>query len=213
MPSKLSSLSLLILFAIAAPAIAGKYNPVLSPGDKSPVWKNLPGIDGKKHSLADLKKKDIVVVVFTCNSCDYAVDYEERIKAFTKKYAGKKSKVAMVAICVNKVKQDLLPALKARAKKQKFNFMYLYDGSQEIARKFGAIRTPEFFVLDKTRKVVYMGAMDDSTDPKKAKINFLVKAVNSTLAGKKVKTKETVAIGCTIRFERKRRRRRKKTKP
>jgi peroxiredoxin len=208
--SRILSLCFVVFLMSVGSALAGKYNPVLTPGDKSPVWKKLPGIDGKKHSLADLKKKDVVVVVFTCNSCDYAIDYEERIKAFTKKYAGsKKSRVAMVAICVNKIKEDLLPALKARAKKKKFNFIYLYDGSQKIARQFGAIRTPEFFVLDKKRRVVYMGAMDDSTDAKKVKLKFLEEAVDATLKGSKFKVKETVAIGCTIRFKRTRRKRKK----
>ena len=59
---------------------AGEYNPILSIGDDGPAWKSLPGVDGAKHSLADLAKSDVVVVVFTCNSCPYAVDYEDRIK-------------------------------------------------------------------------------------------------------------------------------------
>src|SRR5262245_51850455 len=65
----------------------GEYNEVLKVGDAAPAWSGLEGIDGKKHALSDLKDKEVVVVVFTCNSCDIAVDYEERIIAFTKKYA------------------------------------------------------------------------------------------------------------------------------
>ena len=77
----------------------GEFNPVLSIGDKVPCWKDLPGVDGKKHSLADLKARDAVVLVFTCNSCPYAVEYEERIKALTKEFQSRN--VAVVAVNVN----------------------------------------------------------------------------------------------------------------
>ncbi len=189
---------------------AGKYNPDRNIGDAAPVWKDLPGVDGKQHSLADLKDKEAVVVVFTCNSCPYAIEYEDRIIAFAKKHAGEKSKTAVVAINVNKVEEDLLPKMQQRAKEKKFPFAYLYDESQESARDYGALRTPEFFVLDQDRKIVYMGAMDDSTDPDKVKQNYVELAVAAVLAGKKPATQETVAVGCGVRYERKRRGRRKK---
>lgn len=206
-----TSLAFMLTLVAAQAAWAGKYNPVLSYGDPAPAWKDLPGVDGKKHSLADLKNRDVVVVFFTCNSCPYAVEYEDRIIAFTKAHAtGKKSRVAVVAINVNKIAEDSLPKMKARAAKRKFPFAYLFDESQEIARKFGAIRTPEFFVLNKQRKVVYMGAMDDSTDPRKVRKQHLREAVTAALEGRKPAVEETVAIGCAIRFERKRRRRRRK---
>ena len=78
-----------------------------------------------------------------------------------------------MAINVNTGKDDALPAMKARAEKKKFPFPYLYDPSQEIARKYGAMFTPEFFVLDKDRKVVYIGAMDDKTPPGEPKAKYL----------------------------------------
>ena len=79
------------LAVLSAPTTAGpgKFNKVLAPGDPAPAWENLEGTDGKKHSLADLKDKDVVVVVFTCNSCPVAEAYEPRIIAFAEKYAGK----------------------------------------------------------------------------------------------------------------------------
>src|SRR5215216_4956911 len=82
----------------------GEYNEVLKVGDAAPAWSGLEGTDGKKHALADLKAKEVVVVVFTCNSCPIAQDYEERIVAFTKKHAGPGGKVAVVAINVNTIK-------------------------------------------------------------------------------------------------------------
>ncbi|HSQ56435.1 MAG TPA: thioredoxin family protein, partial [Gemmata sp.] len=157
--------------------------------------------DGKKHSLADLKDKVVVVVVFTCNSCPVAEGYEPRIIAFAEKFAKPDAKVALVAINVNTAKADALPAMKERAAKKKFNFTYLYDPSQEIARKYGAMFTPEFFVLDKDRKVLYTGAMDDRSPPGEARTRHLENAVNAALAGKPITTKETTAsAGCRIKF-------------
>ena len=201
-------LSLLVALPITSTAIAGpgKFNKVLAPGDPAPAWENLEGTDGKKHSLADLKDRDVVVVIFTCTSCPVAVAYEDRIIAFAEKYAGKRdAKVAVVAINVNTGKDDALPAMKERAQKKQFNFTYLYDPSQAIARKYGAMFTPEFFVLDRERKVIYSGAMDNRAPPGEPKAVYLAPAVESALAGMKVETAETsAAAGCRIKFDPKR---------
>ena len=93
-------------------------------------------------------------------------------------------KVAVVAINVNTVKGDQLPDMKQRAEKRKFPFPYLYDPSQEVAKQYGANFTPEFFVLDKARKVVYMGAMDDKSPPAEAKAKHLEDGLKAALAGK-----------------------------
>lgn len=201
---------ILWLIAIAATELyGGKYNRTLDIGKAAPAWSKLPGVDGKSHSLSDLKDKDVVVVAFTCNSCPYAVDYQNRLVVFAKKHCGSDSKVALVAINVNKVEEDLLPAMKKRAAEQKFTFPYIFDESQKIANDYGATWTPEFFVLNKQRKVVYMGAFDDSPDAKKVKRNHLEEAVIATLAGKQIEVAETIAIGCQIRWERRRRTRKK----
>lgn len=184
---------------------AGEFNPVLKIHDPAPEWKDLPGTDDRKHSLAELKSKDVVVVVFTCNSCPYAEDYEDRIIEFAKTHAGQGGRTALVAINVNKIEDDLLPQMKVRAEKKGFPFVSLFDETQQIAKDFGATTTPEFFVLNKDRKVVYMGAMDDDTDAKKAKRNYVAEAVTATLAGKEPQVKETVPVGCLIRFDRQRR--------
>jgi peroxiredoxin len=196
---------ILCLFLTAAPAGAGKFNKKLNVGDKAPAWKDLEGTDGKKHGLADLAGRDAVVVVFTCNTCPVARDYEDRIIAFANEYAKPGSKVAFVAINVNTVKGDQLPDMKARAEKRKFPFPYLYDPSQEIAKQYGANFTPEFFVLDRDRKVVYMGAMDDKSPPAEPTSKHLEAALKAALAGKPAPTGETsAAAGCKIRFNPKR---------
>lgn len=190
----------LIVALLAAPGVfAGEYNKVLKPGDAAPAWSGLAGTDGKEHALADLKDAPAVVVVFTCNSCPVAVGYEDRVIALAKKYEAQK--VAVVAISVNNLPADRLPKMTERAKKQQFPFAYLHDPSQEIARKYGATYTPEFFVLDKDRKVAYMGALDDKGPPADAKTGHVADALDAVLAGKTPAVRETLARGCKVRFD------------
>lgn len=203
MRTLLSTLALLL--AAGGTLAAGEFNPVLDIGKPAPSWDKLPAVDGKKYSLADFKSKQMLVVVFTCNSCPYAVDYEDRLIDFSKRVAGPDSQIGLVAINVNKVEEDLLPAMQARAKEKGFNFPYLFDESQDIGRKFGAGYTPEFFLLDQKRNVVYMGAMDNHTDPEQVTVRYLESAIEAVQAGKKPTKTETVPIGCRVRYERKRR--------
>jgi hypothetical protein len=112
--------------------------------------------------------------------------------------------VAVVAVCVNRIEADRLPKLKARVKDKELSFVYLYDESQKIAKDFGAIFTPEFYVLDQDRKLVYMGAMDDSTDPRTVKQNFVDAAIVAAQTGAKPKVSETLARGCRVRYVRER---------
>lgn len=195
----------LLLFAatIGQSLSAGEFNTVLSIGDAAPAWKELPGTDGKPHSLADLKDKAVVVVVFTCASCPTAVDYEQRIGDLAARYAEKS--VAVEVICVNQVKQDRLEALTERVQKKKLGFHFVYDESQQIAKDYGAIFTPEFYVLNQDRQVVYMGALDDATDVEKVKEKWVEQAIVAALAGEKPATGETVARGCRVRYAKERR--------
>lgn len=190
--------TVLVFGLLPAACLAGEFNKTLSVGDAAPVWKDLPGTDGKKHSLVD-HADQVVVVVFTCNSCPVAESYEDRVIAFAEKY---KDKVAVVAINVNTIPDDRLDAMKKRAEKKKFPFEYLYDETQKIARDYGATFTPEFFVLTKDRKIAYMGAMDDKTKADEVKEKYLEAAVDAVLKGNKPAKAETVAHGCLIRFKR-----------
>ena len=187
--------------SIAASASAGEYNEVLSIGDAAPAWRNLPGTDDAKHSLDDLREKKLVVVVFTCNSCPIASDYEDRIIALAQKHG---ENVAFVAINVNLIDDDSLPKMKERAEEKKFPFPYLFDETQQIAKDYGAIFTPQFFLLDENRKVAYMGGMDDNSNASLVTTQYLEPAIEASLRGEKPATTETVARGCRIRFSRKR---------
>ncbi len=194
----------LLTFSLVSPATwgqsGGKFNKKIADGDKAPVWTGLPGVDGKKHSLADLSDKDVIVFIITCNHCPVAVHYEERIINFTKKHAGKDSKVAVVACNVNTSDDDSLPKMIEHSKAKGFNFAYIYDESQKIGRAYGATVTPEFFVLNKERKIIYMGAMDDVTNAKSAKINYVEQAVIAGLKGQMPTTTETRGRGCGVQY-------------
>ena len=191
---------------LAGHAVAGEFNTVLDVGDPAPEWSDLPTTEGTNSSLKDLSDSKVVVLAFTCNSCPYAIDAEERLIALSKDYAEKS--VTVIAVNVNTIEEDAMPAMKEKAKEKEFPFAYLYDESQQIARDYGAKYTPQFFVLDADQKVAYMGAMDDSPDGRNVTKPYLRNAVDEILAGKPVTVSETVPIGCRIRMERQRRSRR-----
>lgn len=193
-------LAMVVGVGLTGVAKPGTYNKQLSIGDAAPLWSGLIGTDDKKHSLADLADKEVVVVCFTCNTCPYAVDYEERLIALSKRFAAEGNRCALVAINANKVKDDLLPAMQERAKAKGFNFPYLHDDTQQVARNYGAAYTPEFVVLSKERKVVYLGAMDDSPDGKSITKRWVDDAVSAALTGKLPETTETPAVGCAVRY-------------
>ncbi|OYP39237.1 thioredoxin family protein [Rhodopirellula sp. MGV] len=201
-----SLISLLMLLTILIPQLlAGEYNPTVSVGEVLASWSDLPGIDGETHSWNDLKDKKAVIVAFTCNTCPYAVEYETRLKQLATKWA-KDERVALVAVNSNLVEEDSLEAMQEKGKAAQFDFPYFKDEKQELGKAWGATRTPEFFVLDRERKVVYMGALDDDTNAEKATRNYVNEAVEAILAGKKPEVQETVPIGCNIRYKRSRRR-------
>lgn len=210
MPTQLlHTIVLSLLFAALAASggrlTAGEFNPTLSVDDPAPVWKNLPGVDGKEHSLADLDPSKPVVVVFTCNSCDVAADYEDRLIAFAEKHA---DEAAFVAISVSAKPADALVRLRERAAAKKFPYPYLCDKSQAIGRAYGANYTPEIFVLGpgapEKRRILYMGSMDDSTYADQVKINYLEPALAAAVKGESPAVKETAPRGCRIKYPRQR---------
>lgn len=193
-----------MLLGTAGAIYAGKYNPKLSIGDAAPALEGLEATDGKKYSLADFQEKKFVVLAFTCNTCPYAVDYEDRIAALAKKLSDAGDGVVL-AINANQVEDDLLPAMKQRAEEKKFPFLYLHDATQQVAKSYGATYTPEFVVLDEHRKVVYLGAMDDSPDGKKIEKPYIDNVIAALRAGKSAEIAETPAVGCAVRYVRERR--------
>lgn len=170
-------------------------------GDKAIAF-TLPGVDGKRHALGDYAGKKAVVVIFSCNHCPYVRAWEDRIIQIQSDYAGKG--VQLVAINANdavKYPDDSFPKMQERAKEKGFNFPYLYDESQEVARAYGAERTPEVFLFDQGGILRYHGTVDDNyEDPKAVKSHYLRDALDAVLAGKTPATPETPPKGCTIKW-------------
>ena len=170
-------------------------------GDEATDFK-LKNVDGKMISLSSYENAKGYIVVFTCNSCPYSVAYEDRIIELQKKYADKGFPV--IAINPNddvKSPKDSFDKMKLRAKEKKFNFAYVYDDTQEITKAYGATNTPHVYVLDADRTVKYIGAIDNNTkSASDADKKYVEDAVEALLAGKKVQTEKTKAIGCSIKW-------------
>ena len=171
-------------------------------GAKAPDF-SLPGTDGKTHTLASFADKKVLVIAVSCNHCPYVQAAEDRMIAFQRDYGPKG--VQLVAINPNDESvypEDSFESMKQRAKARGFNFVYLRDESQKVAKSFGAVCTPEFFVFDKDRKLMYHGRIDDGhKEAAKAKKHDLREAADAALAGKAVADPITMAMGCSIKWK------------
>ncbi len=166
----------------------------------------LQNIDGKMVSLSDFNEAKGFIVIFTCNTCPYAVAYEDRIEALNKKYVSKGYPVIAIMPNDTDIKPgDNLEAMNARAKTKGFTFPYLMDEGQKIYPQYGATKTPHVYILEKTKKgneVKYIGAIDDNyQDANAVKEKYVENAVDALLANKPVAVKQTRAIGCSIKVK------------
>ncbi|HEX4125570.1 MAG TPA: thioredoxin family protein [Tepidisphaeraceae bacterium] len=177
--------------------------------DAMPPAFNLPGTDGRNHSLAEFASAKALVIDFTCNHCPYVVGSEARLTALVAKY--KPKGVAFVAINSNETDvhtTDALPFMIERAKEKKFDFPYLRDDDQKIALAYGALRTPHFYVFAKDAggqggwRLAYTGRMDDDPrNPGKQTTHELADALDAVLAGKKPAVPLTNPIGCNVKWK------------
>jgi peroxiredoxin len=168
-------------------------------GDAAPAFSGIVGTDDKQHALKEFESAKLVVLVFTCNHCPVAQAYQDRLMKLQKDY--KEKDVQIVAVNVNNIDADKLDKMKERAKEKKFQFPYLYDASQKIGKDYGAKVTPHVFVLDKDRKLAYMGAIDDNMAEDKVKKHMLRDAIDALLDGKEPTEKVTKQFGCGIKYE------------
>lgn len=175
---------------------------MLELGQRGPSF-SLPGVDGQTHSLEELLQSHrAVAVVFSCNHCPYVQAWEDRMKAIQAGYRAQG--VTLVAIGSNdaeKYPDDNFDAMKARAEQEGFNFLYLRDGSQAVARAYGATRTPHVFLLDSGGILRYRGAIDDNYESAQAvRKHYLRDALDAVLAGQPVEVGATEEVGCTIKW-------------
>jgi peroxiredoxin len=170
-------------------------------GDKAIDFR-LPGVDGKTHDLGEYQDKPVVVVTFWCNHCPYVQAWEPRVLEAQRDYATKG--VQFVAINANETVNyptDDFPHMVERAKAKAYNFPYLRDESQEIARAYGATRTPELFVFDKDRRLRYHGATDDNHESAaRVTKRYLRDALDAVLAGRDPPLPETPPRGCSVKW-------------
>lgn len=169
-------------------------------GSSAPPF-DLPGVDGRNHSLASFGDKPVLVVMFSCNHCPYVVAYEERMVSIQKDFADRG--VQLVAVNSNDEKshpKDSFPEMVQRAKERGFNFPYLRDERQEVAEAYGAVCTPHVFAFDAQRTLAYRGRIDDSKDPSQVTSHDLRNALDDMLAGRRVRTPDTRPFGCSIKW-------------
>ncbi len=193
----------LFVLVLTISAFTTKHKEGYKIGDIATDFK-LQNIDGSMVSLSDFNEAKGFIVTFTCNTCPYAVAYEDRIEALNKKYASKGYPVIAIMPNNTDVKPgDNMEAMQKRAKEKGFTFPYLIDKGQKIYPQYGATKTPHVYVLQKTKKgniVKYIGAIDDNfQDANAVKTKYVEDAVNALLTGNEIKVKETKAIGCTIK--------------
>jgi peroxiredoxin len=172
----------------------------LSLGSAAPRF-SLPGVDGRAWSLDDFREPALVLVV-TCNHCPVAIAYEDRLIALAKEFAGRAAIVAINPNDATSHPEDSFDAMKRRSEEKAFPFPYLRDESQAIARALDARCTPDPFVFDASRKLVYMGRIDDShRDPSKVTRRDLALAIEATLAGRAIDFDVRPAVGCSIKWK------------
>lgn len=174
----------------------------LNIGD-SAISFTLPGVDDKTHSLDDYGDKSAVAVIFSCNHCPYVLAWEDRMIEIQKEYADKGVQFILIGSNdAEKYPADNFDAMKTHASEKSFNFPYLRDESQEIARAYGAERTPEVFLFSKDGKLAYHGTIDDNhEDPSAVTQTYLRDALDAVLAGDAPATATTDPVGCTIKWK------------
>ena len=164
---------------------------------------SLPATDGKMYALKDFASAKVLVIFFTCNHCPYVLGSNEVTRQTAEKF--KKDGVVFVGInsnSKNTYPEDSCEHMVEQMKIHKFPWIYLHDESQDIARKYGALKTPHFYIFDQSRHLIYTGrAIDSPRDPSKMKSNDLEKTLSEYLSGKPVSIPRTNPIGCNIKWE------------
>ena len=193
--------SSLAMALVASVSVAGSAF-ALNVGDKAPsTTVKMKNVDGREVSIADIAGKEGTLVIFSCNHCPFVKAWQERIAAIGN--AAESKGIGVIAINSNDpadYPEDSYAEMQKRAEKLGFKFPYVVDATSDVARSFGATRTPEAFLFDKDGKLVYHGAIDDSQNAAHVEKHFLQDAVDAVVANKDVATKETKFVGCGIKF-------------
>lgn len=197
---KLSRIGTAAILAVtaAAPVIGG-----VGLGEKAPMaGVAMKNVDGREVSIAGVAGPNGTLVIFSCNHCPYVKAWEDRMVAIGNEYA--KRGIGVIAVNSNDpaaYPDDSMAAMQQRAREKGYGFPYVVDATSDVARAFGATRTPEAFLFDGSGALAYHGAIDDnSQDAGKVTKRFLPDALDAVLAGREVPVKETKTLGCSIKF-------------
>jgi peroxiredoxin len=170
-------------------------------GSKAPAFR-LPATDGKTYGLGDFAEAKFLVLFFTCNHCPYVIGSDETTRRTAEKYAGKG--VRFVGINSNSAEvhpEDDFDGMVARMKAERFPWVYLHDESQEVARAYGALRTPHFYLFDRERKLIYTGrGLDNPREAAKSTVDDLDRALAEATSGKPLSVPVTNPIGCNVKW-------------
>lgn len=179
------------------------YSAMLKLGTKLPDFELINVINNKLFNSHSLSKNKGKVIMFICNHCPYVIHYHQQIIAITNKYLTEIEFVAISSNDVSKYPEDSPEKMKELAKKLNFQFPYLYDETQEIAKKYQAACTPEFYLFDKNNFLIYRGRLDDSSpgNNKEPTGNDLRKAIDDFLARRNIPDQQYPSMGCNIKWK------------
>jgi len=171
-------------------------------GEKARDFK-LPATDGRTYQLSDFDDARVLVIFFTCNHCPYVTGSDEVTRQTAEKFVSQDVRfVGINANSKNTYPEDDFEYMVTRMEEYKFPWLYLYDESQDIAKIYGALRTPHFFIFDKARILIYTGrGVDSPRDMSKITVNDLEKALEEHLAGNPVSVPLTNPIGCNVKWD------------
>lgn len=193
-----------LIAAFPVPSHAGdEAPPGLVLGDEAPLADvKMKNVDGREVSITDVRGKKGTLVVFSCNACPWAQAWESRIVDLGNTYTVRGIGVVMVnPNDPGVVAADGFEQMKERARKRGMKFPYVVDATSDVARAFGATRTPEAFLFGADGRLVYHGTVDDNArQPDKVQQRYLRDALDAVSAGKAVGVAETKAFGCSIKF-------------
>ena len=174
----------------------------LAIGETAPTF-TLPATDARTYSLGDFDDASVLVIFFTCNHCPFVTGSDEVTRKTAEAFARRGVRfVGINANSPNTYKEDSFEHMVQRMTEHQFPWLYLHDATQDVAKAYGALRTPHFYVFDGDRKLVYTGrAVDDPRDAAKTTVNDLENALTEHLAGRPISVPLTNPVGCNVKWD------------